>query len=163
NTAAILDALRWLGLDWDEGPEVGGPYGPYFQSQRMDRYREVIQRLLDEGKAYRCYCTPEELDRKRQQAQAEKRQYRYDRTCRDRTDAPDLPYTVRLKVPLEGTLAFEDRVYGRIEVAYETLQDWILARSDGTPVYNFVVVLDDLDLKIDLEMRGEDGLNKTPT
>lgn len=163
NTDAILDALRWLGLDWDEGPEVGGPHGPYFQSQRQARYREVIERLLAEGKAYRCYCTQEELDQKRKQAQAEKRQYRYDRTCRDRQDAPDLPYTVRLKVPTEGSLAFEDRVYGRIEVAYDALQDWIIARSDGTPVYNFVVVLDDADMAIDLVMRGEDGLNNTPT
>src|SRR5690606_1815747 len=163
NTQAILEALRWLGLDWDEGPEVGGPYGPYFQSQRMERYREVIEKLLAEGNAYRCYCTPEELERKRAQAQAEKRQHRYDRTCHDREYQPDLPYTVRLKIPLEGTSVFEDRVYGRIEVSCEALQDWIIARSDGTPVYNFVVVLDDIDMKIDLVMRGEDGLNNTPT
>ncbi len=163
NTEAILDAMRWLGLDWDEGPEVGGPHAPYFQSERQARYQEVIEKLLAEGKAYRCYCTQEELDRKRKQAQAEKRQYRYDRTCRDRKDVPDLPFTVRLKVPTEGTLAFEDRVYGRIEVSYDSLQDWIIARSDGTPVYNFVVVVDDADMEIDLVMRGEDGLNNTPT
>lgn len=163
NTGEILEAMRWLGLDWDEGPEVGGPHGPYFQSQRTDRYRAVIEKLLEEGKAYRCYCTQEELDRKRKEAQAQKRQYRYDRTCRDRKDAPDLPHTVRLKIPLEGSLAFEDRVYGRIEVGYETLQDWIIARSDGSPVYNFVVVVDDRDMGIDLVMRGEDGLNNTPT
>lgn len=161
NTRAILEGLRWLGLDWDEGPEVGGPHGPYFQSQRGDRYRAAITRLLDEGKAYRCYCTPETLDAKRKAAEKEKRQYRYDRTCRDRTDRPDLPFTVRLKVPLTGIVGFDDLVYGRIEVAAEHLQDWIIARTDGSPIYNFCVVIDDLDMQIDLVMRGEDGLNNT--
>lgn len=163
NTAAILEALRWLGLDWDEGPEVGGPHASYFQSERGDLYRKEITRLLEEGKAYRCYCTQEELNAKREQAQREKRQYRYDRTCRDRKDQPDLPHTVRLKVALEGTTGFDDLVYGRIEVANESLQDWIIARTDGSPIYNFVVVIDDVDMEIDLVMRGEDGLNNTQT
>jgi len=163
NTAAILDALRWLGLDWDEGPEVGGPHAPYFQSQRGEIYRRYIDRLLAEGKAYKCYCTPEQIEADRQRAQAEKRQYRYPRTCRDRTDNPDLPYTVRLKVPLEGVTAFDDRVYGHIEVKNENLQDWIIARTDGSPIYNFVVVVDDIEMEISLVMRGEDGLNNTMT
>ncbi|AKU91122.1 glutamate--tRNA ligase [Vulgatibacter incomptus] len=161
NTAAILEGLRWLGLDWDEGPDAGGPHTPYFQSQRGDLYRGYIQRLLDEGKAYPCYCTAEELEAKKAAAQAEKRQYRYDRTCRDRTDRPDLPHTVRLKVPLTGTTGFDDLVYGRIEVANENLQDWIIARTDGSPIYNFVVVIDDIEMGINLVMRGEDGLNNT--
>src|SRR5690606_20211211 len=116
NTAAILDGLRWLGLDWDEGPEVGGPHAPYFQSQRGHVYRSYIDRLLAEGKAYRCYCTPEQIEADRKRAQEEKRQYRYPRTCRDRTDQPDLPHTIRLKVPTEGVTAFDDLVYGHIEV-----------------------------------------------
>jgi len=161
NTAAILEGLRWLGLTWDEGPEVGGPHTPYFQSQRGDLYRGYVKRLLDEGKAYRCYCTAEELEAKKAQAMAEKRQYKYDRTCRDRADQPDLPHTVRLKVPLSGTTGFDDLVYGRIEVANENLQDWIIARTDGSPIYNFVVVIDDIEMGIDLVMRGEDGLNNT--
>lgn len=161
NTAAILEGLRWLGLDWDEGPEVGGPHAPYFQSQRGKIYTRYRDRLLAEGKAYRCYCTPAELEAKKAAAMAEKRQYRYDRTCRDRTDRPDLPHTVRLKVPLTGTTGFDDLVYGRIEVANENLQDWIIARTDGSPIYNFVVVIDDIEMGIDLVMRGEDGLNNT--
>jgi glutamyl-tRNA synthetase len=161
NTLAILEGLRWLGLTWDEGPEAGGPHGPYFQSQRGELYRAAIERLLAEGKAYRCTCTPEELDAKRKAAEREKRQYRYDRTCRDRTDAPDRPFTVRLKVPITGSVGFDDLVYGHIEVAAEHLQDWIIARTDGSPIYNFCVVIDDLDMKIDLVMRGEDGLNNT--
>lgn len=162
NTLAILEGLRWLGLDWDEGPEVGGPHGPYFQSQRGDLYRKTIDKLLDEGKAYRCYCTQAELEAKRAQAQAEKRQFRYDRTCRDRTDRPDAPFTIRLKVPTEGTTSFDDLVYGHIEVQNENLQDWIIARTDGSPIYNFVVVVDDIDMGMTLIMRGEDGLNNTP-
>ncbi len=161
NTRAILEGLRWLGLDWDEGPEVGGDHGPYFQTQRFDIYRRYIDRLLEEGKAYRCYCTQEELEGKRKLAEREKRQYRYDRACRDRTDRPDLPFTVRLKVPTEGKIAFDDLVYGHIEVDAANLQDWIIARTDGTPIYNFCVVIDDLSMKIDLVMRGEDGLNNT--
>ena len=161
NTRAILEGLRWLGLDWDEGPEVGGPHEPYFQSQRGDLYRKYIDRLLAEGKAYKCYCTKEELDAKRAQAQAEKRQYLYDRTCRTRADQPDMPYTVRLKVPTEGVTAFDDLVYGHIEVQNENLQDWIIARTDGSPIYNFVVVIDDIEMGMDLVMRGEDGLNNT--
>jgi glutamyl-tRNA synthetase len=161
NTAAILDGMKWLGLDWDEGPGVGGPYGPYLQTQRFDRYKGYIQRLLDEGKAYRCYCTQEELEAKRKAADAEKRQYRYDRCCRERADRPDAPFTVRLKVPTEGRIGFDDLVYGRIEVDAANLQDWIIARTDGTPIYNFCVVIDDLEMKIDLVMRGEDGLNNT--
>ena len=161
NTAAILDGLRWLGLDWDEGPEVGGDHGPYFQTQRFDLYRQYIDRLLAEGKAYRCYCTQEELEAKRKEADREKRQYKYDRTCRDRADQPDRPYTVRLKVPTEGKIGFDDLVYGHIEVDAANLQDWIIARTDGTPIYNFCVVIDDLQMKIDLVMRGEDGLNNT--
>jgi len=163
NTAAILDGLRWLGLDWDEGPEVGGPHAPYFQSQRGHVYRSYIDRLLAEGKAYRCYCTPEQIEADRKRAQEEKRQYRYPRTCRDRTDQPDLPHTIRLKVPTEGVTAFDDLVYGHIEVQNEQLQDWIIVRTDGSPIYNFVVVVDDIEMEIDLVMRGEDGLNNTPT
>lgn len=163
NTLAILEGLRWLGLDWDEGPEVGGPHAPYFQSQRGDLYRKTIDKLLAEGKAYRCYCTQAELEAKRAQAQAEKRQYRYDRTCRDRADQPDAPFTIRLKVPTEGTTSFDDLVYGHIEVQNDNLQDWIIARTDGSPIYNFVVVVDDIEMGMTLIMRGEDGLNNTPT
>lgn len=161
NTRAILEGLRWLGLDWDEGPEAGGGDGPYFQSQRNPIYRRYIDRLLAEGKAYRCVCSAEELDGKRKAAEAAKTQYRYDRTCRDANHGTDKPHTVRLKIPTEGKIGFDDLVYGRVEVDAAALQDWIIARTDGSPIYNFCVVIDDLEMKVNLVMRGEDGLNNT--
>jgi glutamyl-tRNA synthetase len=152
---AILNGMRWLELDWDEGP--------YFQSQRMQLYQEHAERLLHEGKAYHCYCTPEELEERRRQALAEGRKPKYDGRCRERTgQPPNLPSVIRFKAPLEGTTVVEDGVKGRVTFENEELDDLIILRSDGTPTYNFVVVVDDALMGITHVIRGDDHLNNTP-
>jgi glutamyl-tRNA synthetase len=152
---AILQSLRWLGLDWDEGP--------YFQSQRMRLYGEHVEKLLQEGKAYRCYCTPEELEERRQEALAAGRKPKYDGRCRKRTDQPaDLPFVVRFQASQEGQTAVDDLVKGRVVFENEELDDLIILRSDGTPTYNFVVVVDDVLMGITHVIRGDDHLNNTP-
>src|SRR5512139_1461624 len=112
--AAIFDALRWLGLDWDEGPDIGGPYGPYFQMERLDVYAAHAERLVREGKAYACYCTREELEVGRKKAEAGKRQYRYPGTCRDEPFDPSRPHVIRLRFPEHGATAWNDLVKGHI-------------------------------------------------
>jgi glutamyl-tRNA synthetase len=152
---AILDSLKWLGLDWDEGP--------YFQSQRMQLYREHVERLVEAGKAFRCYCTPEELEQRRQQALAANRKPKYDGRCRERTDHPqDLPAVIRFKAPQAGATIVDDLVKGRVVFENEELDDLIILRSDGTPTYNFVVVVDDALMGITHVIRGDDHLNNTP-
>jgi len=153
---AILDGMAWLGLDADEGP--------IFQTQRFDRYGEVIEQLLAEGKAYKCYCTREELDAVREEQMANKQKPRYNGYWRDRTDVPagDVPYVIRFRNPLDGVVAWDDAVYGRIEIANSELDDLIIARTDGTPTYNFCVVVDDLDMQISHVVRGDDHINNTP-
>jgi glutamyl-tRNA synthetase len=151
----ILDGLQWLGLNWDEGP--------YFQSQRQQLYREHVERLLTDDKAYRCYCTPEELEERRQQALAEGHKPKYDGRCRARSDQPtDLPSVIRFKAPQEGTTIVEDVVKGTVTFDNEELDDLIIQRSDGTPTYNFVVVVDDVLMGITHVIRGDDHLNNTP-
>jgi len=162
----ILDSLRWLGIDWDEGPEVGGDHGPYFQMQRLDVYERFAQRLIEEGKAYRCYCTKEELAAAREALKKEnpKAQFRYPGTCRHRKDRPDRPYVVRFdmsKVTREVT-TYRDHVFGEVTTPNKEQQDFVLLRSDGVPLYNFGVVVDDLTMKIDLVMRGRDHMVNTP-
>ncbi len=152
---AILQAMSWLGLSCDEGP--------YYQSQRFDLYRSKVEEMLANGQAYRCYCTAEELDAKRALAEQEKRKPKYDGTCRDRQDAPvDQPFVVRFRAPEQGTTSFEDRIKGTISFQNEELDDLIVQRSDGTPTYNFVVVVDDAEMKINLVIRGDDHINNTP-
>lgn len=152
---AILDGLQWLGLDWDEGP--------YFQSQRMHLYREHVDRLVEAGKAYRCYCTPEELEQRRKQALAEGNKPKYDGRCRERTDQPaDLPPVIRFKSPPEGETIVDDLVKGKVVFDNEELDDLIIMRSDGSPTYNFVVVVDDALMGITHVIRGDDHLNNTP-
>jgi glutamyl-tRNA synthetase len=152
---AILDGMQWLGLDYDEGP--------FYQMQRMERYREVIQQMFDDGHAYRCYCTPEELDAMRSQQRANGEKPRYDGRCRKRQDQPDdQPYVMRFKNPTEGVVAWDDLVKGRIEIANRELDDLIIARTDGTPTYNFTVVVDDWDMRISEVIRGDDHVNNTP-
>jgi glutamyl-tRNA synthetase len=152
---AILDGLQWLGLNWDEGP--------YFQSQRQQLYREHVEQLLDTGKAYRCYCTPEELEERRQRALAEGHKPKYDGRCRERSDhATDLPSVIRFKAPQGGTTMVEDLVKGTVTFNNEELDDLIILRSDGTPTYNFVVVVDDVLMGITHVIRGDDHLNNTP-
>ena len=152
---AILNAMTWLGLSCDEGP--------YYQSDRFDLYRQKVQQLLDQGKAYRCYCTAEELDAKREAAMREGRKPKYDGTCRERTDQPDAPYVVRFKLPAgREETTFADRIKGAISFRHEELDDLIIQRSDGTPTYNFVVVVDDAEMGITLVIRGDDHINNTP-
>jgi glutamyl-tRNA synthetase len=151
---AILEGLRWLGLDWDEGP--------FFQSQRTEIYKQRVQELLRRGRAYRCYCSAEELERKRETALREGRKPGYDRTCRDRRDQPDAPFTIRFAAPERGETAFQDMIKGRVSFQNEELDDLIIARSDGSPTYNLCVVVDDHDMGITHVTRGEDHLNNTP-
>ena len=158
---AILDGLRWLGLDWDEGPEVGGPYGPYFQMQRLEIYREYAERLIREGKAYACTCTKEELDVLRKQAEAEKRQFKYPGTCRDKPYDPSKRHVVRVRMPETGATVYEDLVKGPITTPHDTLQDEVILRTDGVPLYNFGALVDDITMKITLVARGDDHVNNT--
>jgi glutamyl-tRNA synthetase len=166
----ILDGMRWLGLDWDEGPKIGGPHEPYFQSQRLDRYRALVDRLLSSGDAYYCYCTPEELKAKREAAGGDRRDnvWRYDRTCCALTPAAiaareseQRPRAVRIKVP-EGEIAFTDRVHGPISFHGANLEDFVILRSDGHPTYQLSVVADDIDMGITHVVRGDDHISNTP-
>jgi len=153
---AILEGLEWLGIDWDEGP--------YFQTQRMDRYRSCIERLLEEGKAYRCYCSRAEIEAMREAARARGAKPRYDGRCRERRGPPPAGVTpvVRFKNPRDGEVVFEDRVHGEVRIANAELDDLVIARPDGTPTYNFTVVVDDLEMGITDVIRGDDHLNNTP-
>lgn len=163
----LLRDMKWLGLTWDEGPEKGGDYGPYFQSQRLDIYKKYAQTLLDNGSAYPCFCSEEELEAKKQQAEAEHRSPHYDRTCRqlskeegkNRINAGE-SYVVRVKVP-EKDYVLDDMVRGKVEWKSETLGDFIIMRSSGMPVYNFCVVVDDAHMKISHVIRAEEHLTNT--
>jgi glutamyl-tRNA synthetase len=161
---AILDALRWLGLGWGEGPEVGGGFGSYFQSERKALYREGVEKLIRDGNAYRCFCTKEELDRQREALKARnpKAQFVYPGTCRDRTDQPDLPFVVRFKSPRNGSTDFVDKVFGTIRTPNESQQDFVLMRSDGFPLYNLACVIDDHEMAVTLVARGRDHIGNTP-
>jgi glutamyl-tRNA synthetase len=151
----ILEGMKWLGLDHD--------LGPYYQTQRFDRYKEVISRMLADGTAYRCYCTKEELDKIREEQTARKEKPRYPGIWRDRTDArPGVDPVIRFKNPLEGAVVVEDLVHGSVTFQNTELDDLIIARSDGTPTYNFCVVVDDMDMGVTHVIRGDDHLNNTP-
>ena len=166
---SILDSLRWLGLAWDEGPDVGGPYAPYFQMGRLDTYHRCAQQLLDASHAYRCFCTPEELDDLRQQAQREHRAFRYPRICRNLSaeeraerERRGLASVLRLRIPDDGTTCFDDLVLGSISVQNSELDDFVIVKSDGTPTYNFAVVVDDFTMRITHVIRGQDHVPNTP-
>ncbi len=154
STDAIFEALEWMGIDWDDGP--------YFQSQRFDLYREFIQRLLNSGNAYYCTCSAERLDAMRQQAMASGGKPKYDGTCRDKELPKSDEAVVRFKAPLFGTTVIEDVVKGHIVFQNPELDDFIIARSDGTPTYNFVVVVDDITMGINTVIRGDDHVMNTP-
>jgi nondiscriminating glutamyl-tRNA synthetase len=168
--AAILEDLRWLGITWDEGPDVGGPFGPYRQTERAGLYREHAKILVERGAAYPCYCLQEELEAERQRAGAEHRPYRYSGRCRDlapagraEMEAAGLRATLRFRVPpTHGPLVVDDLVLGRVEFAAEDLDDFIIQRSDGTPLYNFANVVDDHNMRITHITRGAEHLSNTP-
>lgn len=146
---AILDGMKWLGLDWDEGP--------YYQTQRYDRYNQVAMQFLEEGKAYRCECSKERLESLRETQLAAKEKPRYDGYCRNKNlPLSGNPFVIRFKNPSLGTVSFKDEVYGDIHVDNAELDDLILVRTDGHPTYNFAVVIDDLDMNITHVIRGDD-------
>lgn len=154
-TQVILDGMEWLGLSADEGP--------FYQSRRMDRYREVLDEFLRAGHAYRCYCTKEELESMRARQLEAKQKPRYDATCRSRTSPRDgVNPVIRFKNPLEGAVVVEDEIHGNVLFENAELDDLIIARSDGSPTYNFCVVVDDMDMRITHVIRGDDHLNNTP-
>jgi len=159
--ALIYESLRWLGLDWDEGPDKGGPYDPYRQSERVDLYKEDAARLIKEGKAYRCYCTPEELEAERRQAQAEKRPYRYSRRCLLNPPEGRSVFAVRFKVP-GGEVMFTDMVRGEMRFDADLIGDFIIVKSDGFPTYQFASPVDDARMQITHVIRGEEHLSNTP-
>ena len=152
---AILDAMEWLGLDYDEGP--------FYQTERLDRYRHVAQQLLAEGKAYQCWCSKERLESLREQQMASNEKPRYDGKCRHGGEAiAGVVPVIRFKNPQSGTVVFEDKVRGRIEISNDELDDLIIWRSDDFPTYNFAVVVDDIDMRITEVIRGDDHINNTP-
>ena len=166
--AGIVDGLRWLGLDWDEGPDVGGLHAPYFQSQRLAKHRALAESLVNDGLAYYCFCTPDLLQRKREAAESAGGGWVYDRTCLTlgadaiaRLKASTAPRAIRFRVP-NGVTAFDDLVHGRIEFENHVIEDFVILRSDGQPTYHLSVVADDIDMKITHVVRGDDHISNTP-
>ncbi len=161
---AILDSMRWLGIDWDEGPEVDGDFGPYFQSERKALYRSVVEELIATKKAYRCYCTKEALDAQREALKLKdpKAQFVYPGTCRNLPDDPMRPHVVRFATPKVGSTNFIDKVFGLISTPNRELQDFVLVRRDGFPLYNLAAVVDDHAMDITLVARGRDHIGNTP-
>lgn len=151
---AILEGMEWLGLNWDEGP--------YYQTKRFDRYNHYIDKLLAEDKAYKCYCSTERLEKMRDEQMANGEKPRYDGHCRDNPNVSGDKFVVRFRNPQEGSVKFDDHIRGHIEFANTELDDLIIARSDGTPTYNFCVVIDDWEMNITHVVRGEDHINNTP-
>ncbi|MFA7248374.1 MAG: glutamate--tRNA ligase [Dehalococcoidia bacterium] len=164
----ILDSLRWLGLFWEEGPDIGGPHGPYVQSQRLPLYHAATDRLLAEGKAYRCFCTPEELDAMRRRQQEEKRPPGYEGRCRvippaeSEARAQYEPFVIRFAVPREGSTTVEDLLRGPVTVENRTLDDFVMLKSDGFPTYHLAHVVDDTDMEITHITRGDEWLPSAP-
>jgi len=154
-TAAIIEGMQWLGLDWDEGP--------FYQTQRMDRYAEVLRQMLAAGTAYHCYCSKEEVEQMREEQRARGEKPRYDGRCRHRHEPrPGIQPVIRFRSPDEGETVVDDLVHGTVRFQNQELDDLIIARSDGTPTYNFCVVVDDWDMGITQVIRGDDHLNNTP-
>jgi glutamyl-tRNA synthetase len=152
---AIMDGMEWLKLDWTQGP--------FFQTKRFDRYKEVIEQLIASGNAYRCYCTPEEVEAMREEARAKGEKEKYNGMWRERTDYPEgKPFVIRFKNPLDGDVVINDIVKGTITISNEELDDLIIARSDGSPTYNLTVVVDDWDMGVTQVIRGDDHVNNTP-
>jgi len=164
----LMEDLKWMGIQWDEGPDVGGPHGPYRQSERLEIYMKYVDKLLKSGDAYYCYCTEEELEQEREKAIAEGRPYRYSGKCRNLTpeerafyEGKGIKPVIRFKVP-DKTVVFEDIIRGHVEIDTKEFGDFVIVRQDGMPVYNFVVVIDDALMGITHVIRGEDHLSNTP-
>lgn len=153
---AIMDGMNWLNLGWDEGP--------YYQTKRFDRYNQVIDTMIENGTAYRCYCSKERLEALREKQMANNEKPRYDGCCRDHAHnhTADEPHVVRFRNPQEGSVIFDDKIRGPIEFSNQELDDLIIRRTDGSPTYNFCVVVDDWDMEITHVIRGEDHINNTP-
>ena len=168
-TEQLLDALHWLGVDWDEGPDIGGPHGPYVQSERLGLYREAADRLTEDGRAYRCYCSPDRLAEMRKEQSRLKQNTGYDRYCRDLREAERLEQeqtgtvpVVRFKMPPDGTTTFKDLVRGEVSFENHLLDDFVLLKSDGFPTYHLANVVDDHYMEISHVMRAEEWLPSTP-
>lgn len=169
SVSQILTSMKWLGLDWDEGPEVGGPYGPYYQSQRLDLYRREAERLVAEGRAYYCFCTPAELAQVREAQRQAGLPFRYNGKCRDLP--PDVvrqrlaagePAVIRLRLPDSGQVSVTDLIHGRVGFRLDQLDDMILIKSNGIPTYNYACVVDDHAMHITHVIRAEEHLSNTP-
>ena len=166
---SILSSLRWMGLDWDEGPEVGGDYGPYIQSQRLELYHQAARRLVSNGYAYHCYCSPERLEEMRAEQVRRKQPPGYDRHCRDlgeeeraQREADGITPVVRFKVPLSGQTSYDDLIWGNVKFENTNLDDLVLLKSDGYPTYNLANIVDDHEMEISHIIRGEEFLSTTP-
>ena len=164
----ILEGMKWLGLDWDEGPEAGGPHEPYFQSERLEQYRSMAERLVREGHAYYCYCSSDRLRHEREKAEARGEAWKYDRACLALTperiaefEATGAARAIRFKV-LPGRTSFDDAVHGPIEFDHENIEDFVVLRSDAYPTYHLSVVVDDVDMRITHVIRGDDHISNTP-
>lgn len=159
----LLSSLEWLGLTWDEGPDKGGPFAPYRQSERLPLYRKHCERLLANGSAYRCFCSPQRLERIRQEQRRRKEIPRYDHHCRElSTQQEGIPHTVRMKMPLAGEIEFHDEIRGQISISSQQLDDQILLKSDGYPTYHLASVVDDYEMQISHVIRAEEWLSSTP-
>jgi len=166
---AILDGMEWLGLNWDEGPDVGGDFGPYFQTERIHIYKDWVKKLIKEDKAYHCFCTPEELEQQRRTAEAKKEAAKYNGKCRELSGsdikhkiAKGVPNVIRFKCPSEGQTIVNDLIRGPVTFKNDVLDDFVMIKSDGFPTYNFAAVIDDHLMKITHVIRGDDHLSNTP-
>jgi glutamyl-tRNA synthetase len=164
----ILESMRWLGLDWDEGPGIGGPHAPYYQTERLDLYRTAAEDLVASGHAYRCYCNPDDLKARREAAQAAGGAWTYDRAClalsadeRAAREAAGAPHAIRFRVP-EGRTSFDDLVHGPIDFDHAHIEDFVVLRSDRYPTYHLSVVVDDVAMQITHVVRGDDHISNTP-
>lgn len=169
SVSQILTSLKWLGINWDEGPEVGGDCGPYYQSERLDIYKKYADKLLEEGKAYYCFCSAADLEVQREKQRAAKQPFRYARTCRDLSAeevqariAAGEPYSVRVKIPVEGTITVHDLIHGDVTFNMDQFDDFVIVKSNGMPTYNFAVVVDDHLMGMTHVLRAEEHLSNTP-
>ena len=169
SVSQILTSLKWLGINWDEGPEVGGDCGPYYQSERLDIYKKYADKLLEEGKAYYCFCSAADLEAQREKQRAAKQPFRYARTCRDLSAeevqariAAGEPYSVRVKIPVEGTITVHDLIHGDVTFNMDQFDDFVIVKSNGMPTYNFAVVVDDHLMGMTHVLRAEEHLSNTP-